>query len=137
MQGTAVSGDPEYQRLIGCWFGPHNGRSVITHSGPTTNPRPEIINCLFESSNAIQIRSHVLIDGCYFTNDRDATSNSALVATIESEPFEVTLRNCIFAPKHDVLPYIDLRSVSYTHLDVYKRQTLARPRPSASTAPDP
>ena len=109
LQGTAVSGDPEYQRLIGCWFGPHNGRSIITHSGPTTNPRPEIINCLFESSNAIQIRSHVLIDGCYFTNARDATSNSALVSTIESEPFEVTLRNCIFAPKHDVLPYIDFR----------------------------
>ena len=55
------------KRLIGCWFGPNNGRSIITHSGPTTNPRPEIINCLFESSNAIQIRSNVLIDGCYFT----------------------------------------------------------------------
>jgi hypothetical protein len=114
LQGTAISGDPEYQRLIGCWFGPHIGRSVITHGGPTTHPRPEIINCLFESSNAIQIRSDVLIDGCYFTNARDAQSNSAFVAAIENEPWEMTMRNCIFAPKRDVLPYIDLRLAGVT-----------------------
>ncbi len=109
LQGTSVAGTPPYQRLIGCWFGPHNGRGIITHSGPTTNPRPEITNCLFEGGNAIQIRSDVVIDGCYFTNARDAQSNSAFVASIESAPWEVTLRNCIFAPKRDVLPYIDLR----------------------------
>ena len=108
-QGTAISGTPEYQRFVGCWFGPNNGRGIITHSGPTTHPRPEIVNCLFEGANAIQIRSDVLIDGCYFTNDRDAQSNSAFVASIEATPWEVTLRNCIFAPKRDVLPYIDLR----------------------------
>lgn len=109
LQGSSISGDPEYQRFVGCWFGPHNGRGIITHGGQTTHPRPEIVNCLFECSNAIQIRSDVLIDGCYFTNDRDAQSNSAFVASIENEPWEMTMRNCIFAPKRDVLPYIDLR----------------------------
>lgn len=109
LQGSSISGDPEYQRLIGCWFGPNNGRGIITHGGATTHPRPEIVNCLFECSNAIQIRTDVLIDGCYFTNPRDAQSNSAFVASIENEPWEVTMRNCIFAPKRDVLPYIDLR----------------------------
>lgn len=108
-QGTSVSGTPDYQRIIGCWFGPNNGRGIITHSGPTTHPRPEILNCQFEGSNCIQIRSDVLIDGCYFTNGREAQSNSAFVASIEAAPWEVTMRNCIFAPKHDVLPYIDLR----------------------------
>jgi hypothetical protein len=109
LQGSSISGDPEYQRFIGCWFGPNSGRGLITHGGPTTHPRPEVINCLFEASNAIQIRSDVLIDGCYFTNTREAQANSAFVASIENEPWEVTLRNCIFAPKRDVLPYIDLR----------------------------
>lgn len=108
-QGSAIAGEPEYQRFIGCWFGPRNSRGIITHGGPTTNPRPEIINCLFEASNAVQIRSDVLVDGCYFTNTADAANISPFVASIERSPWEVTLRNCIFAPKHDVLPYIDLR----------------------------
>ena len=114
LQGTAVSGTPEYQRFVGCWFGPHVGRGIITHGGPTTHPRPEIVNCLFECSNAIQIRSDVLIDGCYFTNDREAQSNSAFVASIENEPWAMTMRNCIFAPKRDVLPYVDLRLADVT-----------------------
>ena len=114
LQGSAISGEPEYQRFIGCWFGPNVGRGIITHGGPTTHPRPEIVNCLFECSNAIQIRSDVLIDGCYFTNNRDAQSNSAFVAAIENEPWAVTMRNSIFAPKRDVLPYVDLRLADVT-----------------------
>ena len=113
-QGSAVSGEPEYQRFVGCWFGPRNSRGIITHGGPTTNPRPEITNCLFEASNAVQIRSDVLVDGCYFTNTADAANISPFVASIERPPWEVTLRNCIFAPKRDVLPYIDLRMEGVT-----------------------
>jgi len=32
-QGSSVSGTPDYQRIIGCWFGPNNGR------GPTPGRR--------------------------------------------------------------------------------------------------
>ncbi len=108
-QGTAISGDPEYQRFIGCWFGPRNGRGIITHSGRSTHPRPEIRNCVFEARAGIQIRSDVIIDGCYFTNLRDADSTNSFVTAIDSAPFTVEMRNCIFAPKHDVLPHVDLR----------------------------
>lgn len=109
LQGSAISGDPEYQRFIGCWFGPRNGRGIITHSGKTTNPRPEIRNCVFEARAGIQIRSDVLIDGCYFTNARDAGSTNSFVMAIDSAPFTVEMRNCIFAPKHDVMPHVELR----------------------------
>lgn len=108
-QGTAVAGDPEYQRFIGCWFGPRNSRGIITHSGRDTHPRPEIRNCVFEARAGIQIRSDVVIDGCYFTNERDAESTGSFVTAIDSAPFSVVMRNCIFAPKRDVLPHVDLR----------------------------
>ena len=29
LQGTAISGDPDYQRFIGCWFGPNNSRAIF------------------------------------------------------------------------------------------------------------
>ena len=109
LQGTAISGEPEYQRFIGCWFGPRNGRAIVTHSGATTQPRPEIVNCLFEAGNAIQLRSAALIDGCYFTNARDAQGTSAFISAIDKTPWEVTLRNCIFAPKRNMLPHVDFR----------------------------
>lgn len=108
-QGTAISGDPEYQRLVGCWFGSRNSRAIITHSGARTHPRPEIINCIFEASSGVQIRSDVLIDGCYFTNNRDTESTNPFITAIDSTPWEATIRNCVFAPKANVMPHIDFR----------------------------
>lgn len=109
LQGTAISGDPEYQRFLGCWFGPRNSRAIITHNGKYTHPRPEVRNCVFEARAGVQIRSDVVIDGCYFTNARDADSTGSFITAIDSAPWTAEIRNCIFAPKHDAMPHVDLR----------------------------
>lgn len=108
LQGTAISGDPDYQRFIGCWFGTRNSRAIITHNGKYTHPRPEVRNCVFEAQAGVQIRSDVIIDGCYFTNARDAQSTGSFITAIDSAPWTAEIRNCIFAPKHDAMPHVDL-----------------------------
>ncbi len=108
-QGTEVAGDPEYQRFIGCWFGPGNVQSLITQDRATVTTQVEIRNCTFEGQPAIQIRSDVLIDGCYFTTPPDSVTTTAFIGAYTNAPWKATIRNCIFAPRVDLLPQVDLR----------------------------
>lgn len=108
-QGTAVAGDPEYQRFVGCWFGPRNSRGLITQDRETVSTKVEVYNCIFEAAPAIQIRSEVIIDGCYFTAAKGLSNTTGHVVAYSNSPWRATLRNCIFAPKGNALPQVDLR----------------------------
>ena len=108
-QGTEVAGNPEYQRFVGCWFGPRNSRALITQDREAVAIQVEVYNCIFEAAPAIQIRSDIIIDGCYFTSAKGLSSTSGYVAAYSNSPWRATLRNCIFAPKSNALPQVDLR----------------------------
>ena len=109
-QGTEVAGDPEYQRFVGCWFGPRNGQGLITQARATVAAtQVEVRNCLFEGQPSIQIRSDMLIDGCYFTSRQDSTKDSPFIGAYSNAPWRATIRDCIFAPKTNSLPQVDLR----------------------------
>jgi hypothetical protein len=108
-QGSTVGGDPEYQRFIGCWFGPRNGRGIITQDRAATVTRVEVRNCLFEGRPSVQIRSDILIDGCYFTTPLDPPMGQTFISAYSNAPWRAEIRNCIFAPKASSLPMIDLR----------------------------
>lgn len=108
-QGSEVAGDPEYQRFIGCWFGPHNAQGLITQDRATVATQVEVRNCMFEGQPGIQIRSDIVIDGCYFTTSKDSTRTTPLIGAYSNAPWRATIRNCIFAPKSNVLPIVDLR----------------------------
>jgi hypothetical protein len=108
-QGSAVAGDPEYQRFIGCWFGPRNGRGIITQDRVDTYTLVEVRHCLFECRPAIQIRSDMLITNCYFTTPEDPPSGSTFISAYSNAPWKVEIAHCVFAPRADSLPMIDLR----------------------------
>ncbi len=108
-QGTEVAGDPEYQRFIGCWFGPRNTQSLITQDRATVATEVEVRNCTFEGQPSIQIRSDIVIDGCYFTTSLDSTRSTSFIGAYSNAPWQATIRNCIFAPKSNMLPQVDLR----------------------------
>lgn len=108
-QGTAVAGEPEYQQFIGCWFGPRNSRALITQDRKSVAIHVEVRNCIFEAAAAIQIRSDITIDGCYFTTTKGVSIGSPLVGAYSNSPWRATIRNCIFAPKGNALPQVDLR----------------------------
>jgi hypothetical protein len=75
----------------------------------------EVRNCVFEGRPAIQIRSDIVIDGCYFTAPNDTTNIQSFVGAYSNAPWRAIIRNCIFAPKSNSLPQIDLR---YDDIDV-------------------
>ncbi len=109
-QGSAVAGDPEYQRFIGCWFGPRNGRGLITQKRKDVYTNVEVRNCVFEGRPAIQIRSDMTIDGCYFTTPLNAIAGSStFIAAYEEAPWKARITNCIFAARSDSNPAVDLR----------------------------
>jgi hypothetical protein len=108
-QGTEVAGDPEYQRFIGCWFGPRNTQGLITQDRATVATEVEVRNCTFEGQPSIQIRSDIIIDGCYFTTAQDSARDTLFIGAYSNAPWRAIIRNCIFAPKSNVLPQIDLR----------------------------
>lgn len=108
-QGSAVAGDPEYQRFVGCWFGSRNSRGIITQDRETVTVQVEILNCIFECRPAIQIRSELLIDGCYFTSPVDNPVSTAFIAAYSNSPWAAVIRNCIFAPRSNTLPQVDCR----------------------------
>lgn len=108
-QGSAVAGDPEYQRFIGCWFGPRNGRGIITQDRTEVATTVEIRNSIFESRPAIQIRSDIIIDGCYFTSSRITSIIQPFISAYSNAPWRAVVRNCIFAPQSDSLPMVDFR----------------------------
>lgn len=127
IQGTAVAGDPEYQRFIGCWFGPRNGRGLITQDRATVTTQVEVRNCLFEGQPSLQIRSDILVDGCYFTSPPDSPRDEAFVSAYSNAPWRATIRNCIFAPKSNSLPQLDLRladiDVTVENCQFYNQKT--------------
>ncbi|WP_374686258.1 right-handed parallel beta-helix repeat-containing protein [Promineifilum sp.] len=108
-QGSEVAGDPEYQRFVGCWFGPRNSRGIITQDRAEVATTVEVRNCIFEGRPAIQIRSDVVIDNCYFTTSRDPGKTEPFIGAYSNSPWKATVRNCIFAPKIGLLPQVDLR----------------------------
>lgn len=108
-QGSTVSGDPDYQRFIGCWFGSRNGRGIITQDRVNTAVRVEVRNCLFEGRPSVQIRSDILIEGCYFTTPLNPQTGQTFISAYSNAPWRAEIRNCIFAPKASSLPMIDLR----------------------------
>lgn len=108
-QGSTVGGDPQYQRFVGCWFGPRNGRGIITQDRAATVTRVEVRNCLFEGRPSIQIRSDILVDGCYFTTPLNPISGQTFISAYSNAPWKAEIRNCIFAPKASSLPMLDLR----------------------------
>ena len=108
-QGSEVAGDPEYQRFVGCWFGPTNSRGIITQDRAEVATTVEIRNCIFEGRPAIQIRSDIVIDGCYFTTSREPLTDQPFVGAYSNAPWRATVRNCIFAPKSNSLPQVDFR----------------------------
>lgn len=108
-QGTEVAGDPEYQRFVGCWFGPRNTQGLITQDRATVATEVEVSNCMFEGQPSIQIRSDIVIDGCYFTTSQDSTRDALFIGAYSNAPWRATIRNCIFAPKSNMLPQVDMR----------------------------
>ncbi len=108
-QGTEVAGSPEYQRFVGCWFGPRNSRGIITQDRALVTTQVEVRNCIFEGRPSVQIRSDIVIDGCYFTSERDSTTDQPFVGAYGNSPWRATVRNCIFAPKSNSLPQVDFR----------------------------
>ncbi len=109
LQGSEVAGDPEYQRFVGCWFGAHNSRGIITQDRAQVATQVEVRNCIFEGGPSVQIRSDIVIDGCYFTSERDSATNEPFVGAYGNSPWRATVRNCIFAPKSNSLPQVDFR----------------------------
>lgn len=108
-QGSTVAGDPEYQRFIGCWFGSRNSRSIITQRRDKVNPLVEVRNCVFEGRPAIQIRSDIIIDGCYFTTPVEPPPSTGFVGAYDDAPWKAEITNCIFALRTGALPAIDMR----------------------------
>lgn len=108
-QGSEVAGDPEYQRFVGCWFGPRNTQGLITQDRATVATEVEVRNCMFEGQPSIQIRSDIVIDGCYFTTSQDATRDTLFIGAYSNAPWRAIIRDCIFAPKSNMLPQVDLR----------------------------
>jgi hypothetical protein len=108
-QGSAVAGNPEYQRFVGCWFGPRNGRGIITQDRADVATRVEVHNCVFEGRPSIQIRSDILVDGCYFTTLTEIPNNQPFVSAYSNSPWSAVIRNCIFAPRANTLPQADFR----------------------------
>lgn len=109
-QGSEVAGDPEYQRFIGCWFGPNNDRGIISQRKDDVHAHVEVRNCVFEGRPAIQIRSDIDIDGCYFTTPLNPTSTvETFIGAYGSPPWKALITNCIFAPRSNSNPAIDLR----------------------------
>lgn len=108
-QGTEVAGDPEYQRFVGCWFGPRNSRGIITQDRAQVATQVEVRNCIFEGRPSIQIRSDIVVDGCYFTSERESATDQPFVGAYSNSPWQATVRNCIFAPKSNSLPQVDFR----------------------------
>lgn len=108
-QGSAVAGEPEYQRFIGCWFGNRNSRSIITQHRALVPTEVEVINCVFEGRPAIQIRSNIVIDGCYFTTPLDPLPGNGFVGAYEDAPWKAVIRNCIFALRTGASPAVDMR----------------------------
>jgi Pectate lyase superfamily protein len=103
-QGTEISEQPEYQRFIGCWFGQNNSRGIITHRQMS---QVQMIGCTFKNSPSIQIRSNILIDGCYFTTSE---AGSAFIAPFsDSSSWRAVLSDCIFVPKATMSPQVDFR----------------------------
>lgn len=109
IQGSAVAGDPDYQRFIGCWFGARNGRGLISQDRETVTTQVEVRNCVFECRPAVQIRSDMIIDGCYFTSPVETSTSAAFVSAYSNAPWSAVIRNCIFAPRANTLPQVDLR----------------------------
>ena len=108
-QGTEVAGNPDYQRFVGCRFGSRNSRGIITQDRADVQSTVEIRNCLFDGRPSIQIRSDVVIDGCYFTAPHDTGVDEPFVSAYSNAPWQATIRNCIFAPEGNSLPHVDLR----------------------------
>lgn len=108
-QGSEVAGDPEYQRFIGCWFGPRNSRGIITQLRTTVKPLVEVRNCVFQGRPAIQIRSDIIIDGCYFTTPADPLPGTNFVGAYDEAPWKAVISNCIFALRTGANPAVDLR----------------------------
>jgi hypothetical protein len=104
-----VAGDPEYQRFLGCWFGPRNSRGIITQDRVETYTRVEVRNCLFECRPAVQIRSDMLIENCYFTTPENPPAGQNFISAYSNAPWKVEISRCVFAPRADSLPMIDLR----------------------------
>jgi hypothetical protein len=104
-QGSAVASQPEYQRFVNCWFGPRNSRGLITH----TNGRVQVSNCVFECRPAIQIRSDIQVEGCYFTTPRGVEGLGTFVSAYGEPPWRAAIRDCIFAPLAPSSPQVDLR----------------------------
>lgn len=123
VQGSDVAGDPEYQRIIGCWFGSRNSRGIITQDRAEVATQVEVRNCVFEGRPAIQIRSDIVIDGCYFTAPNDTTNIQSFIGAYSNAPWRAIIRNCIFAPKSNSLPQVDLRyddiEVTVEHCQFY------------------
>jgi hypothetical protein len=108
-QGSAVAGNPEYQRFVGCWFGSRNGRGIITQDRETVVTQVDVRNCLFECRPAVQIRSDILVDGCYFTSPVDSEISAPFISAYSNSPWVAVVRNCIFAPLANTLPQVDFR----------------------------
>lgn len=109
-QGSDVAGDPEYQRFVGCWFGARNSRGIITQDRAQVATQVEVRNCVFEGRPAIQIRSDIIVDGCYFTAPNDVDRIQPFVGAYSNPPWRAIVRNCIFAPKGNSLPMVDFRN---------------------------
>lgn len=109
IQGSTVIGDPEYQRFIGCWFGSRNSRGIITQKRRESSMQVEVRNCVFEGRPAIQIRSDIIIDGCYFTTPLNPTSGENFVAAYDEAPWKALITNCIFAARGNSNPAVDMR----------------------------
>lgn len=109
IQGSEVAGDPEYQRFVGCWFGPRNSRGIITQDRVEVATTVEVRNCIFEGRPSIQIRSDIVIDGCYFTTSKEPLTDQPFVGSYSNSPWRAIVRNCIFAPKSNSLPQVDFR----------------------------
>lgn len=108
-QGSEVAGDPEYQRFVGCWFGPLNSRGIITQDRAEVATTVEIRNCIFEG-RPVFIGSDVVIDGCYFTSSRDPLTDQPFVGSYSNAPWPGD--RCAIAsspPKSNTLPQVDFR----------------------------
>lgn len=108
-QGSAVAGDPEYQRFVGCWFGPYCSRGIITQDRVDTYTQVEVRNCIFECRPSIQIRSDIVIDGCYFTTPANPPMGTNFIGAYSNTPWKAEIVNCVFAPQSNSLPMVDLR----------------------------
>ena len=80
-----------------------------TQDRATVATEVEVRNCAFEGQPSIQIRSDIVIDGCYFTTGRDSTRSTSFISAYSNAPWRAMIRNCIFAPKSNMLPQVDMR----------------------------